>query len=91
MWSLVLNPLSRGVDSLKELATFFARNENRSPTLIIVRRLCLDVSFLLCVLALVRTIWKRSGVRRREVRAALIVLWRALLGTKERVLVDRGV
>lgn len=76
---------------MKELATFFARNENRSPTLIIVRRLCLDVSFLLCVLALVRTIWKRSGVRRREVRAALIVLWRALLGTKERVLVDRGV
>ncbi|KAF9468894.1 acyl CoA binding protein-domain-containing protein [Collybia nuda] len=92
MWSIVLNPLSRGLDYLRELATFFARNENRSPTTIILRRLCLDVSFLLCVVGVISALWRKSGVRRREVRAALVVLWRAILGTKpERSLVNRGV
>lgn len=92
MWSIVLNPLSRGLESLREFATFFARNENRSPTSIILRRLCLDVSFLLCVIGVVSALWRKSGVRRREVREALIVLWRAILGTKPpRSLVDRGV
>jgi hypothetical protein len=91
MWSLLLSPLSRGVDGLRTFSAFFARNENRSPTLIIVRRLCLDVSFLLCVLAVIRILWRRSGVRRKEVRAALVVLWRAILGSKERTLVNRGV
>ncbi|KAF8165057.1 ACBP-domain-containing protein [Crassisporium funariophilum] len=92
MWSMVLNPLARGVDSLRDLATFFARNENHSPSMIIIRRLCLDVSFLLCVVAVIRAVWKKSGVRRREVRIALIVLWRAVLGTKPpRAMVDQGV
>jgi len=92
MWSIVLSPLSRGVDGIRNLATFFARNENRSPTMIIVRRLCLDVSFLLCMLTVVRVLWRRSGVRRKEVRAALVVLWRAILGSKkERTMVSRGV
>ncbi|KAJ7179416.1 hypothetical protein C8R46DRAFT_1073695 [Mycena filopes] len=92
MWSLVVNPISRGIEALREAAMFFARDENRSPTSIVVRRLCLDVSFLLCVLAVIRAIWRKSGVRRREVNAALVVLWRAILGTKKpRVMVDRGV
>lgn len=92
MWSLILKPASRGVDSLREFATFFARNENRSPTTMIVRRLCLDISFLLCAIAVTRALWQKSGVRRREVRAALIVLWRAILGTKApRTMVDRGI
>jgi len=92
MWSFVVNPVSRGIEALREAATFFARDEHRSPTLIVVRRLCLDVSFLLCVLAVIRAIWRKSGVRRREVNAALIVLARAILGTKKaRVMVDRGV
>lgn len=92
MWSIVLNPLSRGLESLREFAVFFARNENRSPTSIILRRLCLDVSFLLCVIGVVSALWRKSGVRRGEVREALIVLWRAILGTKpQRSLVDRGV
>ncbi|KAJ7499220.1 hypothetical protein FB451DRAFT_1204677 [Mycena latifolia] len=93
MWSLVANPISRGIEALREAATFFTRDENRSPTMIIVRRLCLDVSFLLCVLAVIRTLWRKSGVRRREVNAALVVLWRAILGTKKapRTMVDRGV
>ncbi|KAG6833829.1 hypothetical protein H0H87_011763 [Tephrocybe sp. NHM501043] len=61
MWSIVLNPVFRGLNKLQELAMFFARNEDRSPTSIIIRRLCLDVSFLLCVLAAVKFLWKRSG------------------------------
>ncbi|KAJ6599366.1 hypothetical protein DFH09DRAFT_1022357 [Mycena vulgaris] len=93
MWSLIANPIARGIETVREAATFFARDENRSPTLIIVRRLCLDVSFLLCVLAVIRALWRKSGVRRREVNAALVVLWRAILGTKKapRTMVDRGV
>lgn len=91
LWSLVLNPLSHGLDALREFGYFFAQNENRSPTSIIVRRLCLDVSFLVTVVAVVRTLWRRSGARRREVRAALVLLWRAILGTKPRSMIDQGV
>lgn len=92
MWSLVANPIARGIEALREATTFFARDENRSPTAMIVRRLALDTSFLLCVLAVIRALWKKSGVRRREVNAALLALWRAILGTKKpRVMVDRGV
>ncbi|KAH8830622.1 hypothetical protein DL96DRAFT_1593698 [Flagelloscypha sp. PMI_526] len=87
LWSYVVQPVTRGIDILRDVATFLARDENRTPTTIIVRRLCLDVSFLLCVLAMIRMIWRRSGVRRQEVKAALGILWRAILGTKERIFV----
>jgi len=45
------------------------------------------------VLAVIRTLWRKSGVRRREVKAALLLLWRAVLGTTKtnRTMVDRGV
>lgn len=87
MWSLVMNPLSRGWVHLRDFSTFFARNENRTPSMVIIRRLCLDVSFLACIIAIIGAIWRKSGVRRREVKAALGVLWRAILGTKpERML-----
>ena len=82
MWSLVFNPLSRGIQRMKELAVFFARNEHRSPSMIIVRRLCLDVSFLLTVIIILRSLWIRSGARRREVKAALVILWRAIVGSR---------
>jgi len=82
MWSLVLNPLSRGFDWARELAVFFARNENRTPSMIIIRRLVLDVSFLVCVVTMIGALWRKSGVRRREVKAALGVLWRAIIGGK---------
>ncbi|PPQ92378.1 hypothetical protein CVT25_008728 [Psilocybe cyanescens] len=92
MWSMILNPMSRGLDRLREISVFFASNENRTPSMIIIRRLCLDVSFLLCVVGLIGALWRKSGVRRREVRAALIVLWRAIVGSKQqRLLVDQGV
>ncbi|KAI5894220.1 ACBP-domain-containing protein [Schizophyllum commune H4-8] len=88
LWSLVLRPLADGAERVKE---FFARDDTRSPARVIVRRLCLDASFLLCVVMLVRSIWRRSGTRRREVVAALVALWKALLGRQERVMVSRGV
>jgi hypothetical protein len=92
MWALVLNPVARGARVLRDVAVFFVRNESRSPALIVLRRLCLDVSFIVCVLAVFRALWRKSGVRRREVKAALLVLWRAIVGTKkERTMVDRGV
>ncbi|KAJ7233150.1 hypothetical protein B0H12DRAFT_1144353 [Mycena haematopus] len=93
MWSLLANPLARGIEALREATTFFARDENRSPTAMVVRRLVLDTSFLLCVLAVIRAVWRKSGVRRREVIAALVALWRAIIGTKKapRIMVDRGV
>jgi len=92
MWSIVLNPLSRGLEKLRELAHFFARNEDRSPTSIVVRRLCLDISFFVCLLIVARLLWKKGGVRRKEVRTALVILWRAILGTKpERMMIHRGV
>jgi len=94
MWSLVLNPLSTALHKFRVLAKFFlTRNENRSPSAMIVRRLCLDISFLLFVVGFARLVWRRSGVRRREVKAALIALLRAIFGIKhdERTSIDRGV
>lgn len=92
MWSLVLTPASRGIEYLHTLAAFFAKDESRTPSSVVVRRLCLDVSFLVFVLGLFKLIWLKSGVRRREVLSALIVLWRAVFGIKPpRALVDRGV
>ncbi|TRM68408.1 hypothetical protein BD626DRAFT_565248 [Schizophyllum amplum] len=87
LWSLVVRPLSSTAERLKD---FFARNDTRSPAQVILRRLCLDASFLLCVVMLIRTVWRRSGVRRREVISALIVLWRAILGRKQRAMHSRA-
>ena len=84
LWSLILNPVSRGVDFLKDLARWFAQDENRSPAKAVLRRLVLDISFLVFVIALLGAIWRKSGVRRREVKAALVVLWRALIGSNPR-------
>jgi hypothetical protein len=92
MWSLVLNPASHALTAVRQAVTVFARAENRSPWAIVVRRLVLDISFLICVLAVFRTAWRRSVMRRREIKAALVVLGRAILGTKKpRTMVDRGV
>jgi hypothetical protein len=92
MWSLVVNPITRALHFLRHVATFFARNENRSPMLIVVRRLCLDASFLFCVLAVLGAAWKKSGVRRREIRIALKILGRAIVGSsKQRIMMEQGV
>jgi len=91
MWSLVLSPVTRVGATLRQLAKFFATSEH-SPTLIVVRRLCLDASFLFCILWVLRSLWRKTGVRRREVKLALKILGRALMGRQqERSLVNRGV
>ncbi|OBZ76443.1 hypothetical protein A0H81_03813 [Grifola frondosa] len=90
MWSLVLNPLARAIATFRQLMGFLAHNENRSPTLIVVRRLFLDISFILCLLSVVKMAWRRSGMRRKEVLSALRVLWNAVLGHKRpRIMIDR--
>lgn len=91
LWSLILNPISNSIDTFRGIRRFLARDENRSSYAIIVRRLCLDFSFLLCTVLITRYIWRESGARRREVRTALKMLWRALLGTKtQKVMIDQG-
>ncbi|KAF8631124.1 hypothetical protein AX15_002471 [Amanita polypyramis BW_CC] len=92
LWSLVLNPISNSVEAIRSFSHFLVRDESRTPFAIIVRRLCLDFSFLLCAVLITKHLWRESGVRRKEVRVALKMLWRALLGPKPRkVLVDKGV
>ncbi|KIJ70473.1 hypothetical protein HYDPIDRAFT_23575 [Hydnomerulius pinastri MD-312] len=88
LWSLILKPLLKGLSSLHALLRFFLRSDqqgNRGPVLMVVRRLCLDISFVLGVLGVLRVVWKRSGVRRREVGEALGVLWGAVLGKRRKV------
>lgn len=92
LWSLVLNPVSRCLEVIHQLTTFFMNTNMESPALTIVRRLALDVSFLVCVLTIFKLLWRKSGLRRREVLAALVALWRAIAGTnRDRRLVDKGV
>lgn len=92
MWSLVLHPLVRVATLARYLSSFLASSRGRSPTFIVVRRLFLDISFLLFVLSMLRVAWRRSGIRRREVLTALGGLWRAVVGeSPPRRLVERGV
>jgi hypothetical protein len=92
MWSYILNPISHAISFLHKLARLLTSDASRSPTRVIIRRLCLDLSFLVFVVAIIGAVWRRSGVRRREVKAALVVLWRAIVGTRApRSLQDRGV
>jgi acyl-CoA-binding protein len=80
LWAIVFKGMARLLASLRQLAVFLSDNEGRSPTFVVVRRLFLDLSFILCTLALVKTVWRRTGVRRREVNAAIRALWWAVVG-----------
>lgn len=81
LWTLVLKPLLKNLSFIQRLVLFFLQSgQDRSPVLIIVRRLCLDISFVLAVLGLLRTVWIKTGTRRREVGAALTILWAAVAG-----------
>jgi len=46
------------------------------------------MSFVVFVVAFLRLAWRRSGVRRREVKRALVVLWRAVIGAGPDRLLD---
>ncbi|KAI0034100.1 hypothetical protein K488DRAFT_46332 [Vararia minispora EC-137] len=88
LWSYALQAIMRMLRGFASLA----RMDGRSPGFIIIRRLFLDLSFILVVLALVRTAWRRTGVRRREIMHALRALGRAIAGSgPPRTLVSRGV
>ncbi|KAH9927112.1 ACBP-domain-containing protein [Epithele typhae] len=95
MWSIVLRPLARALRLFRQLAVFLASGDahgGRTPTFVVIRRLFLDISFVLCVLAVATTGWRRTGVRRREVSVALNVLWRAIVGQQApRHMAERGV
>jgi len=92
LWAIVFRALARVLVSLREVAIFLSNNEGRSPTFLILRRLFLDLSFILCTLKLIKTVWRRTGVRRRAVSAAIRALWWAIVGkTPPRDMADRGI
>ena len=96
LWSHVLNPLARLVSGLRRLVWLLLASDDatkRSPVMVVMRRLSLDISFLVCLLVLLRALWKKSRLWRREVKIALVVLWRAIVGTRTlmRSLQERGV
>jgi hypothetical protein len=77
---------------MRHVTAFLAVNENRTPALVVIRRLFLDISFLLCAITLFKLGWKKSGVRRAEILAALGVLGRAIAGERRpRQMVSRGI
>jgi hypothetical protein len=92
LWAIVFKALGRMLKSLREFAIFLSNNEGRSPTFVVLRRLFLDLSFILCALTLIKTVWRRTGVRRRAVNAAMRALWWAIVGkTPARSMADRGI
>jgi hypothetical protein len=91
-WSFVLQPLSRLENNLRVFAQFVAQNDDTSPILIIIRRLFLDLSFLILCLLIAKSIWRRTKLGRSEVVFALRGVWRALTGQRApRVMVEKGV
>lgn len=92
LWAIVLKASARMLKSLREFAMFLSNTEGRSPTFVVLRRLFLDISFILCTLTLIKTMWRKTGVRRRAVNAAIRALWWAIIGrTPARDMADRGI
>lgn len=92
LWAIVYKGITRVLASLRQFAIFLSDSEGRSPTFVVVRRLFLDLSFIICALALIKTVWRRTGVRRREVSTAIRALWWAVLGkAPARSMADRGI
>jgi hypothetical protein len=92
LWAVVFKALARALRSIREFALHLSNSEGRSPTYVVFRRLFLDISFILCALTLIKTVWRRTGVRRRAVNAAMRALWWALVGrTPPRDMADRGI
>jgi hypothetical protein len=98
LWSLVLVPLTRLANQFRLVLILLtrpppppARGRSGSNLHGIVRRLVLDASFIFTAAAVLRSVWQKTGIRRREVYKALKLVWIALVGRKERIMVDRGV
>ncbi|KAG8931344.1 hypothetical protein FRC02_002851 [Tulasnella sp. 418] len=93
-WSILLKPLYQAFLRIQQLSLFLFHPPNPSTAtarLIIIRRLLLDTSFAVFVLMVIRTIWRATGIRRKEVFRALLGVWHAIVGSHNRVLVDKGV
>lgn len=86
LWAYVLRPTLQGVQVFQRLLNFLLHSENQSPVLAIFRRLCLDISFTLTVLGLLKLAWRKSRARRREISVALGILWAALLGSNRHMI-----
>ncbi len=106
LWSIVLKPISRLVQSLWSLIRFLLGRKyanpphpgaaGPNPLLVIIRRLLLDASFVLAAYTFLKLLWRKSSLRRREIRSALMGLWTAMIGSNEatgqiRTLSERGV
>ncbi|KAG8810707.1 hypothetical protein FRC17_002821, partial [Serendipita sp. 399] len=91
-WSIILQPISRLENNIKVFAQFLANADDGSPVLVMVRRLFLDLSFLIVVLIVFKSFWRRTRLRRAEVYAALGEVWRALTGRKApRIMAEKNV
>jgi hypothetical protein len=88
LWSWVARLLLRTLRALRAgLAV-----DGASPAFVVVRRLFLDLSFVLAALAFARMFWRRSGARRSEIVHALRALGWAIAGRRPpRTLVSRAV
>ncbi|KAI0307357.1 acyl CoA binding protein-domain-containing protein [Multifurca ochricompacta] len=92
LWAVVFKTLARVLTSLRQFAIFLSNSEGRSPAFVVVRRLFLDLSFIFCTLALIKTVWRRTSMRRREINAAIRALWWAVVGkTPAKNMADRGI
>ncbi|KAH7103001.1 ACBP-domain-containing protein [Auriculariales sp. MPI-PUGE-AT-0066] len=89
-WALMLDPLTRGFRALRKMDD----PRQAGPVLLVLRRLMLDASFVLCLLWGLRMLWRRSGVRARAGQLVNIARWLIylLVGGERpnRVMVDRG-
>ncbi|KAG8855878.1 hypothetical protein FRB96_006700 [Tulasnella sp. 330] len=93
-WSIILRPLYIVVLRFRRLLHFMAYPpdpQSSTARLIVVRRLLLDATFLVFVMAVIRSIWRITGMRRKEVQKALIGVWHAVTGRRVRVLIDKAV
>ncbi|KZO94900.1 hypothetical protein CALVIDRAFT_538663 [Calocera viscosa TUFC12733] len=77
MWGIVLSPFTYLISVVQRSIGFILSNEafRRSPVLAIVRRLFLDLSFLLTLAALARYGWRRSGLTKRDVKRLVLHAW----------------
>lgn len=93
-WSIILVPMARILGRVKQLMYFLLYPPEPSKStarLIVIRRLFLDASFVVSVLAAIRAIWRVTGIRRREVALALIGVWYAITGKQPRMLAEKAV
>ncbi|KAG9317626.1 hypothetical protein JVU11DRAFT_1836 [Chiua virens] len=73
LWTLVLKPLLHNLSFLHRLLVFsLASGQDRSPLQIVVRRLCLDISFIMVVVGVLRTALETIG---DEAKGSWSLLW----------------